>query len=157
MGPELRRAGDTLVVRLEDGRVAAFAATCPHQATDLADGCVVGGRIRCALHHYEYDLVTGENVVPAQGSDPDELWKAAPGYLPVYPVEERDGFVRVGSVPRPPPASYAPGRERPARPGPAAAAADEVVEAVAGTTFELRLAAPVPRPGSVWRVDVSGS
>jgi len=149
-----------LLVRLAGGRAVAFAATCPHQATDLADGCLVGERIQCRLHHYEYDVVTGENVVPRREADPAELWKSAPGYLPVFAVEERDGWVWVADEPSPPPASYDPALEqRAARPAPASSAAVDgasLVQVEVGTTFELRLPAGPGRPGFVWRVEVDG-
>ena len=149
---------DKLVVRLGDGRVVAFVATCPHQATDLLDGCLVDSRIRCARHHYEYDLTTGENVVPSRATDPAELWKAAPGYLRIFPVEERDGWLWVGAEPLPPPPSYDPALERR---GTAAVAmeppsVDDVVVVPQGTTFELRLTTS-PRPGFVWRVETGGA
>lgn len=150
-----------LLARLDDGRAVCVTATCPHQATDLGDGDLVGeGRVRCRLHHYEYDVVTGENVVPTREVDPAKLWKAAPGYLRVFPVEERDGWVWVGTVAGPPPPSFDPGREREpvGTASPAVATgpgAVEAVEVARGTTVELRLPAP-GRPGFVWRVDVRG-
>lgn len=148
---------DVLLARLADGRVVAFAATCPHQRTDLGDGCLVDGRIRCTRHHYEYDTVTGENIVPARDTDPPDLWKAAPGYLPVFPVEDRDGWVWVGSEPLPPPPSYDPSLERhPDRQPAAAPPVAGVVRASVGTTFELRLPCG-PRPSFVWRVATGGS
>lgn len=151
--------GDVLLVRLAGGRAVAFSATCPHQATDLGDGRLAGERIRCRLHHYEYDVVSGENVVPARGCDPADLWKSAPGYLRVFAVEERDGWVWVDEEPRPPPASFDPVREQPP-PRRAATEAGPVegapVRTVVGTTFELRLPAGPPRPGFVWRVEVEG-
>lgn len=151
--------GDKLVVRLAGGRVVAFSARCPHQRTDLGEGCLVGERIRCALHHYEYDVTTGENVVPTVGTDPADLRKAAPGYLPLFAVEERDGWIRVASSPLPPPPSYEPVPERravPDVPSVKVAQGAEVVRAVVGTTFELRLPAS-SRPGFAWRVDTGGS
>ena len=150
-----------LLARLSTGEVVAFAATCPHQRTDLQDASVVDGGIQCPLHSYVYDGRTGENIVPARDADPATLWKLRPGYLPVHAAEERDGWIWVGPDPRPPPASYDAGLERP--PAENADAGDgrpprppaEVVQVVAGTTFELRLPT-TPRPGFVWRVDTGG-
>ena len=151
-----------LVARGPDG-VVAFAPTCPHQKTDLRRATVDGGRIRCALHLYEYDLATGENVVPARDADPATLWKLKPGYLPRYPVEETDGWIWVGPEPEPPPPSYDPGKERrppgePKATAPAAAGAQEhptkVLRVAPGATFALRLPT-TPRPGFVWRVETS--
>ena len=143
---------DLLLVRLADSRVAAFAASCPHQRTDLGTAAFCDGRVRCPLHLYEYDLDSGENVVPTRDLDPAALRKAAPGYLRVHPVEEHDGWIWVGEEPKPPPPSYVPpteaARRQPTEPG-------DVVRVRAGTTFELRLPA-AHRPGFVWRVETSG-
>ena len=139
-----------LIARLADGRVVAFAATCPHQRTDLAGATLGEGRVRCSLHLYEYDLGTGENVVPTRDLDRAELRKAAPGYLRVHPVEERDGWIWVGEEPKPPPPTYEP----PAA-GPRAEPTEGVIGVASGATFELRLPT-TPRPGYVWRVETGG-
>jgi phenylpropionate dioxygenase-like ring-hydroxylating dioxygenase large terminal subunit len=38
----------------ESGVVHALPAHCQHQGVDLGHGCVVGDRLRCPLHHWEY-------------------------------------------------------------------------------------------------------
>jgi nitrite reductase/ring-hydroxylating ferredoxin subunit len=106
---------DLLVARLSDGDVVAFAAVCPHLATPLEGATLRSARLRCARHLYEYDVRTGENVVPARQARPDLLWKLRPGYLAVHRVEERDGWIRVATTPEPPPTAYDAGLER--RPG----------------------------------------
>jgi len=175
--PELRRVSlgttDMILVRLTTGEVAAFASRCPHQGTDLSDASFFDGRLRCPYHLYLYDPRTGENIVPAHDAKPENLWKLKPGYLPTYRVEERDGWIWVGSRPCPPPAAYDPELERrpiggPPGPttggtetGPAVVATagpvehpTKTVRVRPGATFELRL--PVaPRPGHVWRVDIA--
>lgn len=138
---------ELLLVRLPDDRVVAFSATCPHQRTDLEGATFCDGRVRCPLHLYEYDLDTGENVVPARDLDAAALRKAAPGYLRVHPVEERDGWIWVGAEPTPPPPSYEPPAD-----GAPPAPAGGLLGVAPGTTFELRLPTP-PRPGYVWRVE----
>ena len=175
--PRLRRVNvagtDVLLGRLTGGRVVAFSATCPHQQTDLEGATFFDGRVRCPLHVYLYDPVTGENVVPARDANPANLWKLKPGYMPVYPVEERDGWIWVGPDPKPPPPAYDPDRERPPAPGtrrPAAAPAapatptvptrtehpDEMVRVAPGAIFSLRLVT-TPRPGFTWRVECDGT
>ncbi len=108
---------DILLGRLSGGEVIAFASHCPHQQTHLESATFFDGKVRCSLHVYLYDPKTGENVVPARDCNPANLWKLKPGYLPVYPVEERDGWIWVGDTPKPPPASYDPAKERPPAPG----------------------------------------
>lgn len=41
-----------MLVRLEDGTVAAAAPVCPHQAEDLSAGKLYMGAIDCPRHHY---------------------------------------------------------------------------------------------------------
>jgi nitrite reductase/ring-hydroxylating ferredoxin subunit/predicted secreted protein len=176
--PELRlvRVGDqeVMLVRLEDGTVAGVAGRCPHEATDLTDASFFDGLLRCPRHLYLYDPRTGENVVPARDARPENLWKLRPGYLPIYQVEERDGWIWVAPQPYPPPPGYDPEREKrppvsdwrraadapaPApEPPPTAAGPVEhptkTVRVRPGATFELRL--PInARPGHVWRVEVT--
>ncbi len=164
---------DVLLGRLTGGKVIAFAAHCPHQQTHLEGATFFDGRVRCPLHVYLYDPQTGENIVPARDAKPENLWKLKPGYLPVYPVEERDGWIWVGPRPKPPPPAYDPDLERPPPPGsrrtgaaeplataPAAPAGPtdhpaESITVAPGGTFSLRLST-TPRPGFMWRVDTGG-
>ena len=176
------RAGDTyvLVARLGDGDVVAFDATCPHQVTELDDATIVDGLVSCPRHRYLYDPRTGCNVVPAAGARPENLWKLRPGYLPCFPVEERDGLVWVDPRPKPPPDDYDPRlEERPPnrRPG-LRGDADEpagppvmipgpppldmptertlkVMDVAADSTFDLRLPVP-PGERQAWRMEMVG-
>lgn len=166
-GDSLRRvtvAGASVMLgRLADGSVVAFSSSCPHQRTDFGRATFVEGVVQCTLHGYCYDTETGENVYPAGEVDASELWRSKPGYLPVYPVEERDdGWIWVGAEPLPPPASYDPDLERP--PAPAAPAnpvpaggvhPTKTLKVAPGTTFGLRLPT-TPRPGFAWRVETAG-
>jgi nitrite reductase/ring-hydroxylating ferredoxin subunit/predicted secreted protein len=173
--PELRlvQIGDqeVILVRLADGGVAAFASHCPHQATDLLDASFFDGLLRCPQHLYLYDPRTGENVIPARDARPENLWKLRPGYLPTYRVEERDGWIWVAPEPSPPPPAFDPERERrpvgvrrgapeagAETPPPTASGPIEhptkTIRVRPGATFELRLPM-APRPGHVWRVEVS--
>ncbi|MGH9164727.1 MAG: Rieske 2Fe-2S domain-containing protein [Acidimicrobiales bacterium] len=163
---------DVLVCRMEDGGVVAFCATCPHQQTSLEQASFFEGRLRCARHLYLYDPHTGENIIPARDARPESLWKLKPGYLPVYEVEERDGWISVAPAPKPPPASFDPASEqRPTGPaaGTPAPAADDPAPVppatTAGGTERLRmrvgqstdLIIPVTlAPSHLWRLDLSG-
>lgn len=162
---------DVILGRLSTGPVVAFSARCPHQDTHLEGATFFDGRVRCPLHVYLYDPRTGENIVPARDANPANLWKLKPGYLRVYDVEERDGWIWVGTAPKPPPPAYDPAKERPPTPGaapptvgaplPAAGPGGpvehdtETIEVRAGATFDLRLPT-TPRPGFIWRVETGG-
>jgi nitrite reductase/ring-hydroxylating ferredoxin subunit/predicted secreted protein len=156
-----------LVARLNSGEPVAFSTHCPHQDTKLEDATVWDDKIRCPRHQYLYDARTGENIQPTARSAPENLWKLKPGYLPVYGVDEHDGWIWISPQPLPPPPSYDPalevppaGAERPAEPvaEPEQAAVPEMVKTVqvrAGATFELRLPTN-PLPGHAWTVAVVG-
>lgn len=177
------RAGDTyvLVARLGDGEVVAFDGICPHQVTELDDATIVDGLVSCPRHRYLYDPRSGLNVVPACNARPDNLWKLRPGYLPCFPVEERDGWVWVDPRPRPAPDTYDPRREeRPARIRPRPDGTDldapsdppvmipgppplhlpterslKVMDVAADSTFDLRLPVP-PGERQAWRLEMVG-
>lgn len=151
-----------LLARLNDGQVVAFAATCPHQATDLELAKLWDGNVRCARHNYLYDPHTGENLQPTRDHRPENLWKLKPGYLPTYPVVEQDGWIHVGPC-NPPPAAYDPALQ--VRPAEADQPADEEAESdmplsesmtvPPHSTFELRLPMS-PLPGYTWEIEVEG-
>jgi 3-phenylpropionate/trans-cinnamate dioxygenase ferredoxin component len=82
-----------LLVRLEDGTVAAASTVCPHQGEDLSGGMSYMGAIDCPRHHYLYDLRTGENRYPREVFPADLAAGLKP--LPLYAVKEEDGWIWV--------------------------------------------------------------
>ncbi len=94
------------VVRLAGDRFRAVLDRCPHRSAPLSYGVVSGtllpsdpddlqlgmegGVLRCPWHGYEFSLETGEC-----------LFTGAKLRVPTFPVEVRDGRVRViGAMPR---------------------------------------------------------
>jgi nitrite reductase/ring-hydroxylating ferredoxin subunit len=82
------------VFRGEDGMPRALDARCAHMGADLGVGRVVGNRLQCPLHRWEYE--------------PDGIVCAAPfeRVLPTrrvraYPALDRHGYVWVFNGPRP--------------------------------------------------------
>ncbi|HYR06898.1 MAG TPA: Rieske 2Fe-2S domain-containing protein, partial [Longimicrobium sp.] len=72
-----------LLARTADG-IFAVGAACTHYGVSLAQGLLTGGSVRCAAHHAEFDLRTGQAVrAPALRS------------LPCWEVEARDGSIFV--------------------------------------------------------------
>jgi len=53
-----------LLVSLDDG-VRAYEDRCRHKGVALSDGHLEGTRLRCAAHAWEYDLVSGRGLNPA--------------------------------------------------------------------------------------------
>lgn len=60
------------VFRTRTGKVGAMRAQCVHMGADLAQGRVVGERLRCPLHEWEYGLggqceyIQGTAAIPAR-------------------------------------------------------------------------------------------
>jgi NADPH-dependent 2,4-dienoyl-CoA reductase/sulfur reductase-like enzyme/nitrite reductase/ring-hydroxylating ferredoxin subunit len=69
------RVGDQEVALVRAGeRFFAVGAHCTHYHGALAEGLVVGGTIRCPLHHACFDLTTGE-AVRAPALEPFACWQ----------------------------------------------------------------------------------
>lgn len=162
---------EILLTRLATGEPVAFEAYCPHQKVSLKTASVFDGYLRCPQHYYLYDPRSGRNVLPARESSPAALSRLKPGCLTTYPVEERDGWIRVSERPNPAPrepgACSGTGTRQAAAAAPAvpaaAAQAQEAVEpprqtvtVVVDTEFALTLPTKVA-PGHLWRLHVSGA
>jgi toluene monooxygenase system ferredoxin subunit len=52
-----------LLVNLDD-HIYAYADACPHQKSRLCEGTLTDKTIRCARHHWEFDVCTGRGVNP---------------------------------------------------------------------------------------------
>ena len=52
-----------LLVNIDD-RIYAYADVCPHQRSRLSEGTLNARIIRCARHHWEFDVCTGSGVNP---------------------------------------------------------------------------------------------
>jgi len=82
-----------LLARLDDGTLAAASAVCPHQGADLTEGTLYFDAIDCPLHHYVYDLRTGENRYPRNVFPADLAARLA--NLRLYPAKDEDGWIWV--------------------------------------------------------------
>lgn len=54
-----------LLLRQGDG-IFAYVDRCAHLGAPLSSGRLVGGRIVCAIHHWEYDACSGAGVNPCK-------------------------------------------------------------------------------------------
>src|SRR5207245_55815 len=52
-----------LLVNVGD-RIYAYADICPHQKSRLSEGTLTGKVLRCARHHWEFDVCSGFGVNP---------------------------------------------------------------------------------------------
>jgi toluene monooxygenase system ferredoxin subunit len=71
-----------LLVNVAD-HVYAYADACPHQRSRLSEGSLMGQSLRCARHHWEFDVCTGHGINPRN---------ACLEVLPVT-IESRDIFL----------------------------------------------------------------
>src|ERR1700720_3895550 len=52
-----------LLVNVDD-RIYAYSDACPHQKSRLSEGSLTGKTLRCARHHWEFDVCTGHGINP---------------------------------------------------------------------------------------------
>ncbi len=65
------------VFRAQSGRVAAVHAQCVHMGADLSRGRVVGERLQCPLHEWEYGAQGRCEYIPATDDIPGRARQAA--------------------------------------------------------------------------------
>jgi toluene monooxygenase system ferredoxin subunit len=75
--------GNHILLINVDDRIYAYADACPHQKSRLSEGNLMGKTLRCARHHWEFDVCTGHGINPQNAC------------LKVFPVtlESRDILV----------------------------------------------------------------
>ncbi len=73
--------------RTSAGNVAILDAVCSHLGADLGKGCVIGDRLQCPFHHWQYGPDGRCLHIPAQEEIPLAARQTA------YPVVERHGLV----------------------------------------------------------------
>lgn len=78
-----------VLYRDSQGQVQALEDRCPHRQVKLSHGAVVGDRLECAYHGWQFDGQGACAQVPYLA--PDQ--KLPTCQLRTYPVQEKDGFV----------------------------------------------------------------
>jgi toluene monooxygenase system ferredoxin subunit len=56
--------GNNILLVNVDDRVYAYADECPHQKSRLSEGALSEKTLRCARHHWEFDVCTGRGINP---------------------------------------------------------------------------------------------
>ena len=56
---------EVLLVHVKGEGIQAVQAQCPHQEVDLVDGELEGRVLTCMMHLWEFDVVEGKGVNPA--------------------------------------------------------------------------------------------
>lgn len=62
MAVEVR--GEHILLANVDGQIYAYADSCPHQNSRLTEGTLTGKLLRCARHHWEFDVCSGAGINP---------------------------------------------------------------------------------------------
>jgi toluene monooxygenase system ferredoxin subunit len=60
----LEVAGNNILLVNVDDRIYAYSDACPHQKSRLSEGSLTGKTLRCARHHWEFDVCTGRGINP---------------------------------------------------------------------------------------------
>ncbi len=92
---------ECVIFRSSHGSISALDAHCPHMGANLVHGTLVADELRCALHHWSFD-VTGKGTAPKTNCKRLKSW----------PVTEQFGlvFLYLGdNNPGPVPEPQAPG------------------------------------------------
>lgn len=56
--------GEPILLVNVDDHIYGYADACPHQKSRLSEGTLTGKVIRCARHHWEFNVCTGNGVNP---------------------------------------------------------------------------------------------
>jgi toluene monooxygenase system ferredoxin subunit len=56
--------GNSILLVNVDDHIYAYADACPHQKSRLSEGGLIGKTLRCARHHWEFDVCTGDGINP---------------------------------------------------------------------------------------------
>ena len=57
-------SGNSILLVNIDDHIYAYANECPHQKSRLSEGSLTGKTLRCARHHWEFDVCTGQGINP---------------------------------------------------------------------------------------------
>jgi nitrite reductase/ring-hydroxylating ferredoxin subunit len=81
----LKLRGESIALALVQGQLRAFTDVCPHGASRLSEGRILGDQVCCREHGYCFDLSNGRLSWP-----PDE-----PYLLRIYETSVEDGRVKI--------------------------------------------------------------
>jgi toluene monooxygenase system ferredoxin subunit len=57
-------SGKNILLVNVDDHIYAYADACPHQKSRLSEGSLMGKTLRCARHHWEFDVCSGRGINP---------------------------------------------------------------------------------------------
>lgn len=56
--------GEPILLINIDDHIYAYADSCPHQKSRLSEGTLTEKTLRCARHHWEFEVCTGSGINP---------------------------------------------------------------------------------------------
>ena len=56
--------GNSILLVNVDDHIYGYVDACPHQKSRLSEGSLAGKTLRCATHHWEFDVCTGRGINP---------------------------------------------------------------------------------------------
>jgi nitrite reductase/ring-hydroxylating ferredoxin subunit len=57
-------SGEPIVLIKVENQIYAYADACPHQKNRLSKGTLAKNVLRCARHHWEFDICSGSGINP---------------------------------------------------------------------------------------------
>ena len=63
----VQASGKTIALFKTNGKFYAIDNTCLHRGGPLGEGDLDGTTVTCPLHGWQYDITSGENVMPGSG------------------------------------------------------------------------------------------
>ncbi|BAF61743.1 Rieske (2Fe-2S) protein [Candidatus Vesicomyidisocius calyptogenae] len=73
--------GKDLFVTLNQGKLYCADNRCPHEDIKLTLGCLKGDRIKCSLHGFSFDLITGNSTQKSVDN------------LRIYPIKQENNKI----------------------------------------------------------------
>lgn len=80
---EIVLKGRDLLIALYQAKLYCADNRCPHENIKLTLGCLKGNRIKCSLHGFSFDLITGDSAC----ADVDNLR--------TYPVKQENNNIYI--------------------------------------------------------------
>lgn len=87
--------GSNMLVCRSNNQLFGLDNSCPHRGASLSKGEIKGTKIRCYMHHFEFDLISGKLLhIPSKCNDQNLNWKKS-GNLLLFQISEKNGQIYI--------------------------------------------------------------